>query len=209
MPNPAAPAPLEFIESPAQARTALHPLRLRLLEALSRGGATAAALAERLSLPRQTVNYHLARLAEQRLVRAEERGRVGRRIDRSYQLAARSYLIGPSALAGVGAEPEQIADRFSSAYLAAVAGRAQTDLALLRRAAARSGKRLATLTLEADVHFATPAEQHAFAEELAQAFAALAARYHRDAGAGRTFRFFVGGHPAVPRGARNKAKEQP
>jgi len=205
----AVPAPLEFIENPARARSALHPLRLRLLEALGSGEAAASALADRLRLPRQTVNYHLARLSEQRLVQAEEQGRVGRRIDRTYRLSARSYLIAPSALAGLATEPDQIADKLSSAYLAAVTARAQKDLSALRRAAERSGKRLATLTLEADVRFRTPADQQAFAEGLAQAFAGLVARYHRGpAEPGRTFRFFVGGHPRVPPGARRSGGEK-
>jgi hypothetical protein len=42
-------------------------------------------------------------------------------------------------------------------------------------AALRTGKRLPTLTLESDVRFRSPGEQKAFAEELAQAFAALVA----------------------------------
>lgn len=201
-------AALEFIEDATRARAALHPLRLRLLEALAQGEATAPVLAERLSLPRQTINYHLARLAEQRLISAQERGRVGRRIDRAYRLAARSYLIAPSALAGVGALPGQIADKFSSAYLAAITARAQSDLQALRRAALRTGKRLPTLTLEADVRFRSPGEQKAFAEELAQAFADLVARHHAPTGPGRTFRFFIAGHPAVPDRSANDAAEE-
>jgi DNA-binding transcriptional ArsR family regulator len=199
-------APLEFIGDPSRARAALHPLRLRLLEALARGEATAPALAERLSLPRQTINYHLARLAEQRLIRPREQGRVGRRIDRAYRLTARSFLIAPSALAGVGVEPGRIADKFSSAYLAAVTARAQRDLQALERAAARTGKRLPTFTLEADVRFASAADQAAFAEALAQSFAALVARHH--APTGRTFRFFIAGHPAVPGRPPNHQAEE-
>jgi hypothetical protein len=108
----------------------------------------------------------------------------------------------------VAAEPGQIRDKFSSAYLAAVTARAQTDLSALRRAAQRTGKRVPTLTFEADMRFATPGELHAFAEELAQAFAGVVARYHTDARAGRTFRFFVGGHPAVPQGTRSMVEEK-
>ena len=112
---------------------------------------------------------------------------------------ASSYAIAPSTLGGVAVDPRTVADAFSTAYLSAVAGRALNDLAALGRAAAARGKRVPTLTLEADVRFATPADQRRFADELTSAFAALAARYHQpDAPQGRTFRVFACGYPAVP-----------
>jgi hypothetical protein len=102
-------------------------------------------------------------------------------------------------LGGVAVDPRTVADAFSSAYLSAVAGRALNDLATLGRAAAARGKRVPTLTLETDVRFATPADQRRFADELATALTALAARYHRpDAPQGRTFRVFACSYPAVP-----------
>jgi hypothetical protein len=55
------------------------------------------------------------------------------------------------------------------------------------------------LTLETEVAFATQADQAAFAKELVRTVAALAVKYHRaDAPGARSFRFTVGGHPAVP-----------
>ena len=77
--------------------------------------------------------------------------------------------------------------------------RALNDLAALRRAAAAKGKRVPTLTLETVVRFATPADQRRFAGELAETFAALAAKYHREhEPQGRSFRVFACGYPAVP-----------
>lgn len=190
--------PLEIIDDPARARTALQPIRLRLLQLLERPQ-SAPQLAAATGMPRQRVLYHLRRLEAQRLVTAHEHGRVGRRIDRSYVRTATSYAIAPKTLGGAAVDPRTIADAFSSAYLSAVAGRALNDLAALGRAAATRGKRLATLTLEAEVRFATPADQRRFADELTTALASLAAKYHNPgAPHGRTFRVFAGGYPAVP-----------
>ena len=190
--------PLDVIDDPARARTALQPIRLRLLHLLEQPQ-SAPQLAKTMGMPRQRVLYHLRTLEAQRLVEAREHGTVGRRIDRSYVRTATSYAIAPKTLGGVAVDSRTVADAFSSAYLSAVASRALNDLAALGRAAAARGKRVPTLTLETDVRFATPADQRRFADELTTALAALAAKYHNpDAPQGRTFRVFACGYPAVP-----------
>jgi DNA-binding transcriptional ArsR family regulator len=190
--------PLDIIDDPARARTALQPIRLRLLHLLERPQ-SAPQLANAMGMPRQRVLYHLRTLEAQRLVEAQEHGRVGRRIDRSYVRTATSYAIAPRTLGGVAVDPRTVGDAFSSAYLSAVAARALNDLAALGRAAAARGKRVPTLTLETDVRFATPADQRRFADELTAALATLAAKYHQPhAPEGRTFRVFACGYPAVP-----------
>jgi biotin operon repressor len=190
--------PLDIIDDPARARTALQPIRLRLLHLLEKPQ-SAPQLAKAMGMPRQRVLYHLRTLEAQQLVEAQEHGHVGRRIDRSYVRTATSYAIAPKTLGGVAVDSRTIADAFSSAYLSAVAGRALNDLAALGRAAAARGKRVPTLTLETDVRFATPADQRRFADELTIALATLAAKYHHPAAPqGRTFRVFACGYPAVP-----------
>ena len=189
---------LDIIDDPARARAALQPIRLRLLHLLERPQ-SAPQLAKATGMPRQRVLYHLRKLEAQRLVDAHEHGSVGRRIDRSYVRTATSYAIAPKTLGGVAVDSRTVADAFSSAYLSAVAGRALNDLAALGRAAAARGKRVPTLTLEADVRFATPGDQRRFADELTTALSTLAAKYHHpDAPQGRTFRVFACGYPAVP-----------
>ena len=74
------------------------------------------------------------------------------------------------------------------------------DVAALRERAAREGKKLATLAIEPEINFATPADQAAFARDVADCLADLAARYHTD-GEGRRFRFTHAGLPAVRRSA--------
>src|SRR5262245_39232080 len=189
---------LDIIDDPARARTALQPIRLRLLHLLERPQ-SAPQLAKAIGMPRQRVLYHLRTLEAQRLVEAHEHGSVGRRIDRSYVRTATSYAIAPKTLGGVAVDSRAVADAFSSAYLSAVASQALNDLAALGRAAAARGKRVPTLTLETDVRFATPADQRRFADELTAGLATLAAKYHHpDAPQGRTFRVFACGYPAVP-----------
>jgi hypothetical protein len=101
-----------------------------------------------------------------------------------------------------------IQERFSSAYLVAVAARAIHDLAVLRTRAARAGKQLATFTLETSVKLASAAELNAFAEELTKAVARLAAKYHDErARRGRTFKFIIGSYPAITKNEENLTKE--
>jgi biotin operon repressor len=197
--------PVDIIDDPARARTALQPIRLRLLQLLERPQ-SAPQLANRMEMPRQRVLYHLRKLEAQRLVEAHEHGHVGRRIDRSYVRTATSYAIAPKTLGGVAVDSRTVADAFSSAYLSAVAGRALNDLGVLDRAAAARGKRVPTFTLETDVRFASPADHRRFVDELAAALSTLAAKYHHPgAPQGRTFRVFACGYPAVPSPSRKPA----
>ena len=189
---------LHIIDDPSRARSALQPVRVRLLRLLDTPQ-SAPQLAKAMGLPRQQVNYHLRELQAQQLVEAQDHGRVGRRIDRTFARTATSYVIAPKTLGGAPIDPQAASDAFSSAYLSAVTTRALNDMAALRRAAAAKGKRLPTLTLETVVRFATPADQRRFASELAETFAALAAKYHHEqAPQGRSFRVFACGYPAVP-----------
>jgi len=191
-----APAPaLSFIHEPHRAATLLDPLRLRLLERL-REPDSASGLARRLRLPRQKVNYHLRRLEKAGLVKLVEERRKGNCVERVVRATAVSYLIDPAALGKLALDPSQVRDRFSSAYLVALAARALRELAALRAGAEKAGKKLATLSLETQVRFASAEARNAFAEELANAIADLTAKYHDEkTPSGRRFRFFLGAYP--------------
>ena len=198
---------LELIVEPERAATALHPMRSRLLGALGEPD-SAAGVARRLGLPRQKVNYHFRQLENDGLIELVGERRAGNLLERVFRATARTYLIAPAALGDVAADPSRVGDRLSSAYLAAVSASAIQDLARLRSAADQKGKVLPTLTLETEVRFATVEDQRAFADEMAKAFTRAVTRYHTDAAPrGRTFRFFLGGYPAVPRPDRGR-KEQ-
>jgi DNA-binding transcriptional ArsR family regulator len=188
---------LDVIASPGRAAALLDPLRMRLVEGL-REPDSAAGLARRLRLPRQRVNYHLRELEKQRLVELVGRRRRGNCTARILRATAHAYVISPAALGGVAADPASVKDRFSAAYLLAVTAGTLRDVGELDERAQKAGKRLATLTLETEVRFASAETRAAFADELAGAVARLVSKYHdAQAPAGRVFRFVVAGHPAA------------
>jgi DNA-binding transcriptional ArsR family regulator len=188
---------LDVVASAGRAAALLDPLRLKLLEGL-REPDSAAGLARRLRLPRQRVNYHLRELEKQRLVELVGRRRRGNCTARLLRATAQAYVISPAALGGVAVDPAAVQDRFSAAYLLAVAARALRDVGELDARAQKTGRRLATLTLEAEVRFASADARAGFANELAGAVARLASKYHDEkAPGGRPFRFVIAGHPAV------------
>lgn len=188
-------AAVHLIDDTGQAAAALHPIRQRLLGELVEPN-SAAGLARRLGLPRQKVNYHLRQLEEEGLVRAVGERRVRNCTERIVRAVARSYLISPSTMGAVAVDPSRVRDQASTAYLVATSARTVQEMGSLRERADGRDKRLATLTLDAEVRFDTPAAQSAFAEELSNAVADLVAKYHReDAQSGRTFRVITQAYP--------------
>jgi DNA-binding transcriptional ArsR family regulator len=186
-----------FVGEAASAAAMLDPLRLQILERL-REPDSASGLSRLMNLPRQKLNYHLRELEKHGLIEQVEERKKGNCVERIVRATARCYLISPAALGNLGTDPGQIQDRFSSTYLVAVAARAIRDLSVLRTRAEKAGKKLATFTLETSVRFAAAADQHAFAEELTNAVAKLAAKYHNEKTAGgRQYKFIVGAYPAI------------
>jgi len=195
---------IEMIRDQRQAAAALHPLRRQILASLAQPD-SASGLARRLGLARQKVNYHLRLLEDEGLVRLETERRAGNMTERVFGLTARAFVIAPGALGTLAPEPRSVVDRFSAAYLMAVAARTLQEVGELEPAARAKGKRLATLTLETEVRFASPERQSAFARELVETLTEMVARYHDEAARrGRTFRFVVGGYPASKGGASTR-----
>lgn len=191
-------SPLNVIADAGGAAAMLHPLRMQLLSALREPG-SAASLAGRLGLPRQKVNYHLRALERHGLVELVEERRKGNCNERILRATARQYVISPETVGALAADPAQIRDRFSSAYLTALVARALRDLGILRERADRAGKALATFSLQADVRFASPERRSAFTRDLARLVAGLVEKYHDDRSEqGRSFRFLLGAYP-VPK----------
>jgi DNA-binding transcriptional ArsR family regulator len=186
---------VEVIDDPAAAAVALEPARARLLAELAEP-ASAAALAERLGIARQKVNYHLRALEQHGLVREAETRRWGGITERRMVATAGSYLVSPSALGPAAADPGRSADRLSASYLLALAARVVREVGRLLRRAANTGQRLATLSIDTEIRFRSAEERAAFSQELAAGIAALAARYHDAAApAGRLHRLVVVAHP--------------
>src|SRR3954470_15703312 len=111
-----------IIDDPAAAIVALEPIRSRLLAELAEP-ASAATLASRLGLARQKVNYHLRALEAHELVEVAEERQWGGLTERLMVAKAVSYLVSPSALGPVAADPGRTADRLSASYLLALAAR--------------------------------------------------------------------------------------
>jgi DNA-binding transcriptional ArsR family regulator len=198
---------LEVIDDPAAAVVALDPLRARLLAGLAEP-ASASALAERVELPRQKVNYHLRILEEHGLVTEVGQRRWGGLTERLLHATAASYVVSPALGQGAG-DPDRIADRLSARYLIALAARVVREVAGLVRRADQAGRRLPTLALDTEIRFRSAAERAAFTSDLADAVTTLVSRYHH-AGApdGRSHRLVVVAHP-VPVGSRPDTEEAP
>ena len=203
--------PISILHEPARAALLLHPTRRRVLESLTppHDPDSAAGLARRLSLPRQKVNYHLRELEQAGLVEHVEDRRKGNCVERLVRATATTYLISPEALGALGVTNATDAqDRFSWAALVGVAARAIRDLAILRRRADRVNKKLATLTLQTDIRFASQSAISEFAEELTREVARLTAKYHDESAAqGRIFRFFLGAYPAITKSEEEAERE--
>jgi DNA-binding transcriptional ArsR family regulator len=199
---------VEVIEDPAAATVALEPVRSRLLSELAEP-ASAAALASRLGIPRQKINYHLRILEEHGLVRMAEQRQWGGLTERRLVASAASYVVSPSALGPVGTDPGRRADRLSASYLVALAARVVREVGALLRRAAETGKRLPTLSIDTEIRFRSAADRAAFSNELANFITTLASRYHEDAvPGGRTHRLVVVAHPLPQEpGIKEKAEE--
>ncbi len=194
-------ADLEVIDDPATAMVALDPIRARLLAELSEPG-SAASLASRMGLARQKVNYHLRALEAHGLVRPVEQRRWGGLVERRVVATAASYVVSPAALGDAASDPERSSDRLSARYVIALAARVVREIGELLRGARAQGKRLATLAIDTEVRFRSPAERAAFTAELTQAITGLVARYHdATAPGGRAHRLILVAHPS-PRKSR-------
>lgn len=193
-------ADLEFIRAADRAATLLQPMRRLVLEHL-KDPESAAGLSRRLNIPRQRLNYHLRELERQGLVACVEERRRGNCTERMLKATARAFVITPEALGVLGESADEDVDRFSAAYLTSAAARTLREMAELSGRAAAGGRRLATLTLETEIRFASTASRAAFADDLADAVARLVAKYHDEsAPAARRFRLVTLVHPSVTRG---------
>jgi DNA-binding transcriptional ArsR family regulator len=187
---------MAVVRDSARAAHLMDPMRAGLLARLGDPG-SASTLARDLGLPRQRINYHLRELEKAGLVELVEERRKGNCVERLVKATARSYLISPEVLGALGRTSDEQQDRFSASYLMAAAGRLLHDLSETAAKAAAAKKRVATLTLEADIRFASAEARTAFAEELAAAVAGLVARYHDEhTPGGRTSHLVVGAYPA-------------
>jgi DNA-binding transcriptional ArsR family regulator len=186
------------LDSTEQAAALLDPLRIRILHHL-RTPDSAAGTARALHATRQQIGYHIRELTTAGLLVRHGQRQRGNATEQLLHASAAHYVIGPLALGAVALDPAAIAqDRFSSSYLIATAYRALLDVSELQHRAREQHRFLPTLTLEAEVSFASPERQSAFAQEIAEVVRALAAKYDdTTAPATPKFRIIAGVHPAI------------
>ncbi len=193
---------VEVIADPAAAVIALDPTRRRILSELAEP-ASAAALASRMGLSRQKVNYHLRALEEHGLVAGAGERRWGGLTERLLLATAASYVVSPDALGPAAADPGRFTDRMSASYLIALSARAVREVGELWRVARAKNKRLATLSIDTAISFRSPADRAAFTKDLSDAVTALVARYHADtAPHSRNFRLLVAAYPTPKEDAK-------
>ena len=151
---------IQVIDDPAAATVALEPVRSRLLAELA-VPASAATLASRVGLARQKVNYHLRALEAHGLVRLAEERKWGGLTERLLVATAASYVVSPSALGPVAADPNRENDRLSASYLIALGARVVREVGDLVRRATVAGKRLATLAIDTEIRFRSATDRAA------------------------------------------------
>jgi DNA-binding transcriptional ArsR family regulator len=183
---------VEVIEDPAAAAVALDPIRARLLAELTEPQ-SAGALASRLGIARQKLNYHLRALESRGLVELAEERKRGGITERVLRATAASYVVSPAALGEDAVNPDTAADRLSARYMVALAGRIVREVGALARRSEAAGRRLPTMTIDTEIRFRSASDRAAFADELTAAVLELAARYHHDDG--RPHRLVVAAHP--------------
>jgi DNA-binding transcriptional ArsR family regulator len=188
---------IQVIDDPAAATVALEPVRSRLLSELT-APASAAALASRVGLTRQKVNYHLNALEAHGLVRLAEERKWGGLTERLLVATAASYVVSTNALGPGAADPNRRIDRLSASYLITLGARVVREVGGLVRRANETGKRLATLAVDTEVRFRSATDRAAFSQELTEAITALVAKYHDEsAPGGRAHRLVVVAHPLI------------
>jgi DNA-binding transcriptional ArsR family regulator len=196
---------VEVIDDPGAAAVALDPVRSRLLSELAEP-ASAAALATRLGIPRQKINYHLRALESFDLVRVAEKRQWGGLTERKMVASAASYVVSPGAMGPVATDPDRNPDRLSASYLIALAARVVREVNALMTRSAETDKRLPTLSVDTVIRFRSAADRAEFSRELTQAITQLGAKYHDEkAPGGRPHRLVAVAYPTPP---NPKLKEQ-
>ena len=186
---------LQVIHRPEAVAAALRGTRRTLLTALTEPD-SAAGLARRLGLPRQRLNYHLKALEQCGCSNASKS--AARAIAPSVSCARprEPSSSAPTPLAPQHQPSIRPADRLSASYVVAVAARAISEVSALDARARAEDKRIATLTLDSEVRFASAEARTAFTNELTTTLAELVAKYHDEsAPRGRRFRLVTIAHP--------------
>ncbi|HMI49871.1 MAG TPA: helix-turn-helix domain-containing protein [Candidatus Saccharimonadales bacterium] len=205
---------LQFLRTPAQASALLHnPLRLRILAALAQPD-SATAVARRMNLPRQTVNYHVRELARAKFLTRAGRRKRRRLFEQCYITTAHAYLFSPEILGSLAIDPAHVQDRFSASYLLGLSAKMQSELSLVTQRAEERSQQVATLSLNTELRFTSAAQRAKFAEQLQAQIMEVIVRHASPyqnsddtPAAGRPFRLILGCYPIPASGNDRSDKE--
>lgn len=188
---------LASIDDPHRVELVMHPLRRRILEEAAAGPVSATEVARRVGETRQKVNYHVRALADAELLEpAGERQRRGV-TEKLYRSSARAYTVSSDVLGDLTPSADRFRDAFSAGTLLTLAARVQDEVVRSAQQAEAQGKRLATLSIETDVRFASAAQQAEFAQALMQAVVDVVARHStpNTSSRGHGYRLVAGMYP--------------
>lgn len=201
---------LQLLRTPVQAAALLyHPLRLKILAALAKPD-SATAVARRMNLPRQTVNYHVRELARANFLTRAGRRKRRRLYEQCYVATARGFLFSPELLGSLAVDPAHVQDRFSASYLLGLSAKMQSELSVATQLAEEQNKHIATLSMNTEFRFRSAEQRTQFATELQEKIMEVVAKYSSpfknvdDTPAeGRPFRLILGCYP-IPANVGNK-----
>lgn len=186
------------ILEPDQLTAMASPFRQQLLRALSTPK-SAACLARDYEMSRQRIGYHMRDLERSGCIEAAGERQARGLTEKLYRARPMAFVHAPE-----DGEPEPTRDRYSWATLVNLAARTLWDLVRLRRRADTAGKRLATLALDAELHFETPAERKAFTEALIDTIERVCREHERSpSDKSRAFRLVLGAYPKLEGPERN------
>ena len=208
-------AEVECVRDASRAGVLLHPTRREILaRALEPTSATE--IAGRIGLTRQKVNYHVQELARGGFLRKAGRRKKRNLVEQRWVATARSYVLSPEVVGPLAADGRSVADKFSAAYLLALGARLLSELGRAMQEAAQQKKRLATLSIEAELRFESAAQREGFAQALREAVTRVVAEHASPAelddgspAPGRPYRLVLGCHPIPPADDASPATDDP
>ncbi len=175
------------------------PFRRQLLQDLKDEPDSAANIARRHDMSRQRVGYHMRELAKAGFLEiVEERQQRGLK-EQLYRVRSFAYVHTNRPTAAT-----RVQDRFSWVSLFNLLAKGVWELIRIRRLADEQDKRVATLAMEVDINFSTPADRKAFTEALISSVDQLAEQYGAPKDTGRAFKLILGAYPSIEGDSHDK-----
>jgi DNA-binding transcriptional ArsR family regulator len=166
----------EYVAEVPRAAALLHPLRLRILQALEEPD-SASGVARRLMLPAQKVNYHVRKLARARFIECISAQSTRRNAERRYRKTARAYVLSPELLGERGFPESGVEAAFTPSQLLGVLAFAQSELSRSMHDAEAREERFPALAIHTPIRLEHDELRAQFTDELRQAVAEVVARY--------------------------------